>query len=176
MSDTIYIIEGPDGSGKSTLAHLIGKKKNISVHHLTYYKEKDKMSMQFAEAHSTFSLFETPVIFDRYIFSNIAYGCVFHGCEFVNGWQLWLDSLLTACTVRKNIHIVFCLPEKKSWLERFEKLCKEREEMYLDVEKMSKIYDMFEMMYLMISNTPYIKITRIDPFVMDKESTLELLA
>ena len=177
MSDTIYIIEGPDGSGKTTLSKLLKEEKNIkSIRHLTYYKEADKMHEQFLDAHAIFSMDEESIIFDRYIFSNIAYGCVFHGCEFVRGWQMWIDSLLTACSIRKDIHIVFCLPEKKSWLQRFSNLCKEREEMYVDIEKMSKVYDMFEMMYLLICNNPYIKITLIDPFVMDKESTLELLA
>ena len=176
MSDEIIIIEGPDGAGKSTLAEFISKEKNIPIEHLTYYKDKKKMFEQFSEIHAKFSLEENPLILDRYIFSNIVYGCVFHDCNFVDGWRLWLDSLLTACSVRKKIIIIFCLPEKKSWLERFEKLCQERDEMYVDVDKMSKVYDMFEMIYLMISNNTPLQILRLDPFETSKEDILKILA
>ena len=169
MEDTIYIIEGPDGSGKSTLSKYISDKLNIESHHLTYIRDEKEMFKQFAEADEMYSLKDESCIFDRYILSNLVYGIVFHNCDFVTGWTLFLNNLLSKVSVRHNVHLIFCLPEKKFWMEKFEKLCKERDEMYIDVEKMSKVYDMFLMFYIMISCNTNIRVTIIDPFVEDVE-------
>ena len=173
MEDTLYIIEGPDGSGKSTLSKWLSEKKNIPVRHFTYYKDRQQMSNQFFEGHETLSLSEESMIFDRYILSNLVYGIVFHECNFVDGWLMWLSSMMSGVSVRKKIHIVFCLPEKEKWLKRFEELCKNREEMYVDVEKMSKVYDIFLIFFQMMCGNSDIKITCIDPFVENPEKILE---
>ena len=172
MKDVLYIIEGPDGTGKSTLSEKIGNILNIPVKHFTYYKDKHQLTDQFVKGHEMLSLMEDPCIFDRYILSNIVYGIVFHDCEYVNGWLLWLTTMLSGVSVRKNIHLVFCLPEKNSWIKRFEKLCKERDEMYVDIEKMSKVYDLFLIFYEMISSNTNIKVSIIDPFVENVEKIL----
>lgn len=172
MSDTIYIVEGPDGSGKSTLSGIIGEKLNIPVKHFTYYKDREEMTKQFVDGHEILSLKEDSVVFDRYILSNLVYGIVFHNCEYVDGWLLWLTTMLSGVSVRKNIHLVFCLPEKRAWLKRFEELCKTREEMYVDLDKMSKVYDLFLIFYEMICSNTNIKVTIIDPFVEPVEKIL----
>lgn len=173
MEDTIYIVEGPDASGKSTLCNWLSEKFDIPVRHFTYYKDERKMGEQFVEGHEILSLSEEPYIFDRYILSNLAYGIVFHNCDFVGGWLLWLDTMLSGVTVRKNIHVIFCLPDKSSWINNFTKMCEEREEMYVDVDKMSKIYDIFLMFYQMMCSNQDIKITLIDPFKTNPEQILE---
>ena len=172
MSDTIYIIEGPDGSGKTTLSERLKDMFNIPVKHFTYYKDKNEMIDQFVRGHEILSLMEDPIIFDRYILSNIVYGITFHNCEYVDGWLLWLTTLLSGVSVRKNIHLIFCLPEKTSWMARYKNLCETREEMYVDEDRMSKVYDLFLMFYEMICTNTNIKVTIIDPFVEPIEKIL----
>jgi hypothetical protein len=146
---------------------------DIPTKHFTYYKDAKKLASQFVEGHELLSLKEEPYIFDRYILSNLAYGIVFHECNFVDGWLLWLDIMLSGVTVRKNIHVIFCLPEKTLWLNNYAKMCQEREEMYIDIEKMSKVYDIFLMFYQMMCSNQDIKITLIDPFKTNPEQILE---
>ena len=63
----------------------------------------------------------------------------------------------------KGKEIVICLPsDKQTYLEHFKKMTEEREEMYCSVEDMSKIYDLYEVFYEMLSHNKEINVSRYD--------------
>lgn len=156
----VYFLEGPDGSGKTTLANKLADIHGVDVIHCTYYKDDVKMNEQFHEVLDNINLKSKGCVVDRYILSNLVYGIVFHNCEFVSQWKIYLDGLCRNWI--KDKEIVICLPaDKKRYLEHFKKMTEEREEMYCSVEDMSKIYDLYEVFYEMLSHSG-VNVTRYD--------------
>jgi hypothetical protein len=101
------------------------------------------------------------IIIDRFILSNIIYGIVFHGYKFVDGWKVFLDAMCRDWI--KGKEIIICLPyDKQAYLEHFKKLTEEREEMFCSVEDMSKIYDLYEVFYEILSHNPKVNVSRYD--------------
>ena len=161
FTDKVYILEGPDGSGKTTLGQKLADTHNCEYVHLTYYKDEDAMTNQFYDVIRRVNTHRKGFVVDRFILSNIIYGIVFHNCKFVDGWKLFLDSLCRDWL--KGKEIVICLPDdKEAYLEHFKKMTEEREEMYCSVEDMSKIYDLYEVFYEILSHNKDINVSRYD--------------
>lgn len=92
------------------------------------------------------------IIVDRFILSNIIYGDVFHKGETVSN----LDELMyyLGCD---NSTLIIALPEDRDdWMNRFAKMCEEREEMYPDTEKMLQVYNLFKHYSMILSRGCYI--------------------
>lgn len=161
FNDKVFILEGPDGSGKTTLAKELSKAYNIEYKHLTYYEDEKDMSIQFYDTIRRINTERNGIVIDRFILSNIIYGIVFHNCKFVDGWKMFLDALCRDWL--KGKEIVICLPaDKEAYLDHFKKMTEEREEMYCSVEDMSKIYDLYEVFYEILSHNKDINVSRYD--------------
>ena len=161
FTDKVYILEGPDGSGKTTLGQKLADVHGCDYVHLTYYKDEEMMRTQFYDVIRRINTQKKGFVVDRFILSNIIYGIVFHDCQFVEGWKMFLDALCRDWL--KGKEIVICLPaDKKAYLEHFKKMTEEREEMYCSVEDMSKIYDLYEVFYEMLSHNKEINVSRFD--------------
>ena len=161
FQDKIFILEGPDGCGKTTLGENLSKTYGIEYMHLTYYKDEEMMKTQFYEVIRKCNMNKKGFVVDRFILSNIIYGIVFHGCKFVEGWKMFLDAMCRDWI--KGKEIVICLPtDKQAYLEHFKKMTEEREEMYCSVEDMSKIYDLYELFYEMLTHNKDIVVSRYD--------------
>lgn len=161
FTDKVYILEGPDGSGKTTLGQKLADVHNCEYVHLTYYKDEEAMRTQFYDVIRRINTQKKGFVVDRFILSNIIYGIVFHNCKFVDGWKMFLDALCRDWL--KGKEIVICLPsDKQAYLEHFKKMTEEREEMYCSVEDMSKIYDLYEVFYEMLSHNKEINVSRYD--------------
>lgn len=161
FTDKVFILEGPDGSGKTTLAKKLAETYGIDYTHLTYYKDEDVMRTQFYDVIRRMNEVRKGCVIDRFILSNIIYGIVFHNCKFVEGWKMFLDALCRDWI--KGKEIIICLPQdKESYLEHFKKMTEEREEMYCSVEDMSKIYDLYEVFYEMLTHNKNVSVSRYD--------------
>lgn len=155
------IIEGPDGAGKTTLGQKLAKIYGTDLVHLTYLDDANDMTRQFMYAKTLLDSVKGCVI-DRFILSNIVYGSVFHNFEFIKDWQLYLQTLVNILS-EEDAELIICLPENKDiYLQDFEKLMKYRKEMYCSVEHMSKVYDLYEMYYMLLKNNKNIKVSRFD--------------
>lgn len=161
FTDKIFILDGPDGSGKSTLAQKLSDAYNIQTVHLTHYDDDEMMRIQFYDVVRRVNTEKRGLIVDRFILSNIIYGIVFHNYKFVDGWKMFLDALCRDWI--KGKQIIICLPhDKQAYLEHFKKMTEERQEMYCSVEDMSKIYDLYEIFYEMLSHNPNVNVSRYD--------------
>lgn len=146
---SVFVIDGPDGTGKSTLASKISKMYKIPSYHLTWYDDKEKFQEQFANIAEKLDSFIKGsgggFIVDRYILSEIVYNKIYRpDTKIIDNAAEMLETLLTYTNTDSKVMLIFALPhDKEKWLSNFEKLCKEREEMY-GPEKMGKIYDEFE--------------------------------
>ncbi len=142
--------------GKSTLGNILSKIYNLSIVHLTYYKDIVKHQEQFDYASD---LVKKPVILDRYIFSEIAYRNVYRpnemGIQNINKMEEFILN-------NDNIDIIITLPKnKEQWLDNFKILEQNREEMYSS-EKIGQIYDEY---YKIWQNIRYNKnVFRYDMF------------
>ena len=161
FTDKVYILEGPDASGKTTLGQKLANIHNIDYVHLTYYEDDEMMRTQFYDVIRRINTEKRGMVVDRFILSNIIYGIVFHNCQFIDGWKMFLDALCRDWL--KDKEIVICLPsDKKAFLEHFKKMTEEREEMYCSVEDMSKIYDLYEVFYEILSHNKNVNVSRYD--------------
>ena len=161
FTDKVYILEGPDGSGKSTLGKKLKEAFDTQYVHLTYYKDEEVMRTQFYDVIRRINTEKKGCVIDRFILSNIVYGIVFHNCKFVEGWKMFMDAMCRDWI--KGKEIIICLPyDKKAYLEHFKKMTEEREEMYCSVEDMSKIYDLYEVFYEILSHNPKVNVSRYD--------------
>lgn len=161
LQDKVFILEGPDGSGKTTLGHKLADTYGIEYVHLTYYEDEDVMRTQFYDVIRRLNMSKKGFVVDRFILSNIIYGIVFHNYKFVDGWKMFLDALCRDWI--KSKEIIFCLPhDKETYLEHFKKMTEEREEMYCSVEDMSKIYDLYELFYEMLTHNKDVRVSRYD--------------
>lgn len=161
FKDRVFILEGPDCSGKTTLAKKLSDTYNIEYGHLTYYEDKDAMEKQFADVLANENFRRDGCVVDRFILSNIVYGIVFQDFNFVSGWKYYLDSLCRNWI--KGKEIIMCLPyNKEKYLKNFELSTKRRREKYTDIEKMGKVYDLFEIFYEILTHNADIKLTRYD--------------
>lgn len=169
MQRKVLIVDGPDCTGKSTWCKTMGNALNLPVYHLTYFSDKEAMQRQFDEAVGLIR--RGGVILDRYIFSNIAYGNVYHNGEYIDRWQDYLNGNLL-----KDAEIVFTLPaDRERYIEFYRSRFNDRVEMYPDID--SRIYDEYARMFDGYGS--YLNIRRMDLFdFMDRkpsnyESTLE---
>ena len=161
LQDKVFILEGPDGSGKTTLGHKLADTYGIEYTHLTYYEDENDMRTQFYDVIRRMNTNKKGFVVDRFILSNIIYGIVFHNCKFVDGWKMFLDALCRDCI--KGKEIIICLPQdKEAYLEHFKKMTEERKEMYCSVEDMSKIYDLYELFYEMLTHNKDVRVSRYD--------------
>lgn len=148
MAHKIIQIEGPDGAGKSYLASRILEKTKAAYIHVSNYPNKAQTMLQhnpmmdFGEewAHRRDL---SPVVLDRHWLTLFVYTMVFDNQS---------DQVRVINFLADNLHvwkdradkIVICLPPKGKYLERFEKLKNERQELYKD---MGQIYDAFWALY-----------------------------
>ena len=161
FTDKVFILEGPDGSGKTMLGQKLSETFNNDYVHLTYYEDEEVMRTQFYDIVRRINTEKKGFVIDRFILSNIVYGIVFHGCKFVDGWKMFMDALCRDWI--KGKEIIICLPyDKKAYLEHFKRMTQVRDEMYCSVEDMSKIYDLYEVFYEMLSHNPKVNVSRYD--------------
>ena len=139
------IIEGPDGTGKTTLAKALMEKNNaLRYEHLTNMKTPYDMYRQFIEARNKIA--EGNIILDRYILSNMVYSYI---CDSIPVYdkEMFYEELLVKLALDKAC-LIFCLPSnKEQYLEEFNKLCKERDELVTSERRMSMIFDAYKCHY-----------------------------
>lgn len=131
LNNPIFVLEGGDGTGKTTLANEIVRLTGAHYLHLTYAKhlvgnmlEYQTDAMRAAIELSKFF----PVVIDRWLPSEYVYAHAFRDgkveIDELNATQM-LEDLAGECVY------VFCHPESRTeYLEAFNKLKQEREEMY----------------------------------------------
>lgn len=135
------VIEGPDGSGKTTLGEKLSKMLGLEYLHLTYIKDPEAMYEQFKAADQKIA--KGDVLVDRFILSNLAYAQATKS-PFVHRSAHFLSNLAHRIVAGRVFHIT-CLPEPKtSYMVEFERLCKERDELYTSFDLMSSVYDLFK--------------------------------
>lgn len=133
MNKKVLIVDGPDCTGKSTLCKKLQEAYGLPVFHLSWFSDESAMSAQFEMA---LRLIQAGgVIVDRYIFSNIAYGNVYHGGRYVANWEKFLESLSA-----RNIENLISLPkDRERYLEFYCERLPERNEMYDGIP--DRVYD-----------------------------------
>lgn len=160
-----FIVEGPDCSGKSTLCKMLSQIHHISIHHLTYFSDSKMMKQQFDDAKYFLSRKDFPTILDRYIFSNIVYGNVYHNGEYVENYEHYLKGKEIQ---EKNCTIIFALPyDRERYIKFFAEKLKERNEMYEDVEMVGLVYDEYENLYNEYKKNLKYNVVRYDMFERD---------
>ena len=143
------VLEGPDGSGKTTLAEKLCKALDLQYMHLTYLEDPEAMYAQFVEADK--ALQRGGVLVDRYIMSNYAYSAasdvpvVKHASKFLQTMQALIRS--------NRVYHILCMPiDREAYLKEFERLSKERDEMYTSVSYMKSVYDEYIFNQAMLSS------------------------
>lgn len=134
----IIILEGPDCSGKSTLANNLIKESNGIYIHNTYYKGMDVVyeHLHRFELAKQISNNGLNCFIDRMWLSELIYSKIYR--DGVTNYNI--DIL---ADVFKNVDLnIICLPDKKKYLNLFEKNKEIRNEMFK--ENMNKIYDEYE--------------------------------
>lgn len=132
------VLEGPDGSGKTTLAEKLCKALDLQYMHLTYIKDPEAMYAQFVEADN--ALRYGGVLVDRYIMSNYAYSAA-SDVPVVKNASKFLHSMQGLIRSNRVYHIL-CMPtDRIAYLKEFERLSKERDEMYTSVSYMESVCD-----------------------------------
>lgn len=147
----VYIVEGADCTGKTTLCQKLADAFNIPYVHLTYYEDEEKMHEQFQSVIDRINNNESLVI-DRFVLSNIIYGEVFQNGKTVKDFERMLDIFS-----RDGVNLVICLPDNdEKWLEIFEGMTKQREEMYCDVDSMRMVNTLFKHYAVILSKGCFI--------------------
>lgn len=132
------VLEGPDGSGKTTLAEKLCKALDLQYMHLTYLKDPEAMYAQFVAAEK--ALQYGGVLLDRYIMSNYAYSAA-SDVPVVKQASKFLYTMQALIRTDRVYHIL-CMPvDRRAYLTEFERLSKERDEMYKSVRYMESVYD-----------------------------------
>lgn len=153
-----FIVDGPDCTGKSTLCSQLSKTFNIPVFHLTYFKDDCAMVNQFNDG-LTLIRGDKGCVLDRYIFSNIAYGNVYHNGTYVSGHTNYTNGEDLFRT-----QIIFSLPKSKErYLEFFKSKYADREEMY-SLDEAGKVYDEYAALYETYSKKEGLSVLRYDMF------------
>lgn len=139
----IVILEGADGTGKTTLAKALEEKHGYAYIHCTYSSQLvGHMTGYFIGVLSAaIHISKTrPVVIDRWRMSELVYGEVFRaGPENPYATESLFDMADAA-----GAFYAFCHPShenREKYLDSFDKLKKEREEMY---DKMAGVYDCYE--------------------------------
>lgn len=158
MQSHNFIIDGPDCTGKTTLSNLLSNTYNLPTYHLTYFSDMEAMVKQFDDALDMLR-HKQGFILDRYIFSNIAYGNVYHNGNYVMGHFDYLRE-----HDLKKAEIIFSLPkDKQRYLEFFKSKYESREEMY-DLERAGDIYDEYAKLYETFKRIKGLRVSRFDIF------------
>ena len=167
------VLEGPDGSGKTTLAKKLCKVLDLQYMHLTYFNDLDAMHAQFVKADK--ALRHGGVLLDRYIMSNYVYSSV-SGIHVVKHASKFLHTMQALIRSNRVYHIL-CMPvDRRAYLMEFERLSKEREEMYPAVEYMDKVSDVYiYSQYLLIEECGPENCLRYDRFGEPAEDQLKYM-
>ena len=167
------VLEGPDGSGKTTLAKKLCKALDLQYMHLTYLKDPEAMYAQFVEADK--ALQYGGVLVDRYIMSNYAYSAA-SDVPVVKQASKFLCTMQALIRSNRVYHIL-CMPvDRRAYLMEFERLSKEREEMYPAVEYMDKVSDVYiYSQYLLIEECGPENCLRYDRFGEPAEDQLKYM-
>lgn len=146
----IYVVEGPDCSGKTTVCKEIQRCTGYPIYHMRYFSDEKKMNAQFEwiEKYLKHWLYDDGdgkgIILDRFVLSNQVYQSVFKDGPIVKNSQALYDFLVKEQTFA-NVTFVNCLPsDRERWLKFFEKMSKEREEQYTDIERMRIIHEKYD--------------------------------
>lgn len=136
------LLEGPDGTGKSTLANTLKERFGYEYIHLSKDDFDKGCDTDFFEKFYELIKCEDNIIVDRAIFSNIIYGEVFNnGC---------ISKTLADLIFSEFDWAIICLPHnKEKYLENFNMLKNEREEMF---SNMTEVYDRFLELYLALQH------------------------
>lgn len=136
----IILLEGPDGSGKTYLSNKIVEKYKASYIHSSRPKDKDDIhypSIYTWTAAELIKKSNCDVILDRHFLSQIIYQEVFEKGKSS-------ENFSSPCFMNGFDKIVICLPEKEKYLEKFNSLKNEREELY---DNMNEIYEAYKNLY-----------------------------
>lgn len=130
------VLEGPDGSGKTTLAKKLCKALDLQYMHLTYLENPEAMYAQFVKADTALRL--GGVLVDRYIMSNYVYSAV-SNVPLVKHASKFLYDLQGLINSDRVYHILCMSIDREAYLKEFERLSKERDEMYTSVSYMESV-------------------------------------
>lgn len=139
----IIVLEGPDGVGKTALAMALKEYLDAKYIHLTY-RFKDRMHLYHGAAIRLCARYadNQPVILDRWWPSEIVYADAYRGGSKFAKYYLLLEHVAN----QLGVVYVMCLPkDRERYLQHFEKLKTEREEMY--DEGLDRVYGGFDYMY-----------------------------
>lgn len=142
----VIVLDGPDASGKSTLAEQFKKDCDAEVIHLTWNTNLDSTmdTYMIGVLLHAMELAKTKlVVIDRLWLSELIYADVFRGgTSYPKLYTQCLELLST-----QNFVQVICLPEEKTWLDTYKKMCNEREELYGDDNRMNAIYGLYHSLW-----------------------------
>lgn len=127
----IVLIEGPDGSGKTTLCEVFVKKYGFHYIHLG---RQEDIEETYKDLLNRLKGTKEDIVIDRAILSNEVYTKIYGGQK--------LSAKKYAKMLVFINKIILCLPKDKNrYLQEFEKLKGEREELYKD--NMERVYNLF---------------------------------
>jgi hypothetical protein len=141
----IIILEGADGTGKTTLAKAICKELEAHYIHATWSRELDCRMLEYqmnilSEAFENYHKTGKPTIIDRLWLSESVYGEIYRsGSKFPYHGRI-IEQFINSIG---GFTIICLVKDKLEHKLRFEKLKKERFEMYEDIEKVVDLYTFF---------------------------------
>lgn len=141
MQTMIVLVEGPDGTGKTTLSKVFQDKYKYTYIHLGPCADIEETYKDLIDQLIECRKNGENVVIDRAIISNYVYSKVFKGTM--------LGPVRAAQFVELVDEMIMCLPaDKQAYLDEFNKLQNEREELYND---MNTVYDEFSQFH-----TPFV--------------------
>lgn len=145
----IFILEGPDSAGKTTLARMLKELYKSDYLHFEFEpddeKYKEHLNITFELLNFYAGSLNRHIILDRYISSERVYAQVYREGNVRTTEDDFKKMILQADS------IIFCLPQnKQQYLDHFEKIKKERKEMYED--RMDDVYLAYQDEYVTCLN------------------------
>lgn len=143
MINGIIVLEGPDGVGKTTLAETLVHMFGAVNYHQTYRWKNNMPAYHSGVLHHAIKLSRSRlVVLDRLWLSEAIYAAAYRGGT---RWPQLARMLDRVGLTYGALNVVCLPPSLEEHRARFAKLKSEREEMYDDVDAVTKLYiDLWE--------------------------------
>jgi len=139
MSRKVILIEGPDCSGKTTLTkniphdHYIHLSKNTyTIDDMTF--PSNNIEDSFKSVIYKLDFMKGTVLVDRGVLSNKVYSSVFKDTDPIRDDLVNEFWKLIDCTI-------VCVPNRDKYLDKFNEIRQQRDELYTDVDMMMRVLD-----------------------------------